>query len=327
MSRGDSVIEQGQVPVLALIPALLLAFIGYIVWQGFYTVEAHEQAVVMRFGKYHSTQGPGLHFKVPFADRSVTVDTSERSMRLPVGEANASEDGRKWAFTRRMSKQEIQDAKLILTGDLYAGVVEWNVIWRVVEPKDYLFSIDNQQVTYVITAVARSVMHRTIGNYSADEILTSKREEVKNVSLKEAQEALAQYNCGVEIVDWQMQRIVPPDRVRAAFDEVNASIQERDKLVNEAKQERNRVIPQAEAAADKLVREAEGYAARQRAEATGEISALLAKYRAYKEAPEVTRERLYLDAMEGVIQKSGPKTVLDGDLKGLLPLLNLDAGN
>ena len=248
-------------------------------------------------------------------------------MRLPVGEANASEDGRKWAFTRRMSKQEIQDAKLILTGDLYAGVVEWNVIWRVVEPKDYLFSIDNQQVTYVITAVARSVMHRTIGNYSADEILTSKREEVKNVSLKEAQEALAQYNCGVEIVDWQMQRIVPPDRVRAAFDEVNASIQERDKLVNEAKQERNRVIPQAEAAADKLVREAEGYAARQRAEATGEISALLAKYRAYKEAPEVTRERLYLDAMEGVIQKSGPKTVLDGDLKGLLPLLNLDAGN
>jgi membrane protease subunit HflK len=114
--------------------------------------------------------------------------------------------------------------------------------------------------------------------------------------------------------------------VRAAFDEVNASIQQRDQSVNEAKQERNKLIPQAEAAADKLIREAEGYAARRRAEATGEISALLAKYRAYKAAPEVTRQRLYLESMEGVIQKSGPKTVLDADLKSLLPLLNLDTG-
>jgi membrane protease subunit HflK len=283
----------------------------------------------MRFGKYHSTQQPGLHFKVPLVDRAVLVDVSERGMRLPVDEY--SEDnpppGRISSYSRARTQQELQDSKLILTGDLYAGVVEWNVIWRVTEPKDYLFSIEKDHVAYVITAVARSAMHATVGDYSADEILTSKREEIGLVSLKQMQQAMDQYNCGVEIIDWQMQRVVPPDRVRAAFDEVNASIQQRDQSVNEAKQERNKLIPQAEASADKLVREAEGYAARRRAEATGEISALLAKYRAYKAAPEVTRQRLYLEAMEGVIEKSGPKTVLDEDLKSLLPLLNLEEGS
>jgi len=332
--RDGNVIEQfrrGEGPgsVLAMMPVVLLALAAYIVWQGVYTVEPHEQAVVMRFGKYHATQGPGLHFKVPLVDRAVLVDTSEHGMRLPFDERalNNPPPGRLASFGRQRNRQQLQDDKLILTGDLYAGVVEWNVIWRVAEPKDYLFSIEKEHVAHVITAVARSAMHRTVGDYSADEILTGKREEIGLVSLKQMQESMDQYNCGVEIIDWQMQRVVPPDRVRAAFDEVNASIQQRDQSVNEANTERNRLIPQAEAAADKLVREAEGYAARRRAEATGEISALLAKYRAYKQAPEVTRQRLYLEAMEGVIQNAGQKTVLDSDLKSLLPLLNLDTGS
>jgi len=311
-----------------LLPLILLFIVLYVAWQGVYTVEPHEQAVVMRFGKYASTQGPGLHFKIPLVDRAVLVDMSERGMRLPVDQFQDDQGDSDTSYFRKWAprtEQEIHDAKLILTGDLYAGVVEWNVIWRVAEPKDYLLSIERNHVVHVITAVARSAMHSTVGDYSADEVLTGKREEIGLVSLKQMQDAVDQYKCGVEIIDWQMQRVVPPDRVRAAFDEVNASIQQRDQSVNEAKQERNRLIPQAEAAADKLVREAEGYSARRRAEATGEISALLAKYRAYKEAPVVTRQRLYLEAMESLIQKSGPKTILDGDMKGLLPLLNLDA--
>lgn len=308
-----------------LIPIVLLFFIGYAVWMGVYTVEPHEQAVVMRFGKYSSTQGPGLHYKIPVVDRAVLVDMSERGMRLPVDQFNSDEPppGMLSNWGTRRTEKEIHDAKLILTGDLYAGVVEWNVIWRVAEPKDYLLSIESDHVAHVITAVARSAMHSTVGDYSADEVLTGKREEIGLVSLKQMQDAVDQYNCGVEIIDWQMQRVVPPDRVRAAFDEVNASIQQRDQRVNEAMAERNRLLPQAQAEADKLVRAAEGYASRRRSEATGEISALLAKYRAYKAAPEVTRQRLYLESMERLIQNAGPKTVLDGDMKGLLPLLNL----
>jgi membrane protease subunit HflK len=323
-SRGDEF--QGrrqQVPgtlasILTVMPVILLLMLGYVLWQGFYTVDAYQEAVVMRFGRFHSTQGPGLHFKVPLVDKAILVDTAEKSRRLPysVGESTGSA-----ARIRR------QDESLILTGDLYAGVVEWNVIWRVADPKDFLFSINDLQVENVITAVARSVMHRIVGDYSADEILTSERARIGERALEEMQGTLQSYQSGIAIIDLQMQRVIPPDRVRAAFDQVNASIQERDQKVNEAKQERNGLIPKAEASSDKLIREAEGYAARRRAEANGEISALLAKYREYKLAPEVTRERLYLETMERVIENSGPKTVMDGDLPGLLPLLNLDSTN
>ena len=297
---------------------ILILVAAYTIWQGFYTVPAYEEAVVLRFGKYVGTNGPGLHFKIPVVDEAVHVNVAEHSMRMPYG---VREQGRGQLNVDRSR----QDESLILTGDLYAGVVEWNVIWRVTEPDKYLFSITQKDVEPTITAVARSTMHRVVGDYSADEILTTKRAEVGELARKELQATLEGYECGVSIVDLQMQRVIPPARVRPSFDEVNASIQHRDQLVNEAKQERNRLIPQAEANRDKLVRGAEGYAARRRAEAEGEISALLAKYKAYREAPEVTRQRLYLDAMESVISQSGPKTILDGDLKGLLPLLNLNA--
>ena len=121
-----------------------------------------------------------------------------------------------------------------------------------------------------------------------------------------------------------MQRVTPPERVKPAFDAVNESIQQRDQSVNEANRERNQLIPQAEATRDRFIREAEGYAARTRAETEGEIAALRAKYEAYKLAPDVTRQRLYLDAMEAILLNSGPKTVLDADLRSLLPLLDLN---
>lgn len=315
--------RSGWVQLARGIPVFfLLAVIAYAVWSSVFTVSAHEQAVVLRFGRYQSTQGPGLHFKIPFVDEAVRVDTSEHSMRLPP-EAYRIDEGR--GGPQRVARPGQEEA-LILTGDLYAGVVEWNVIWRVVEPKDYLFSIQAEQVQNTITAVARSTMNRIVGDYSADEILTGKREEIGLAALKEMQRILAQFDCGVEIADLQMQRVTPPERVKPAFDEVNASIQTRDQLVNEANQERNRLIPLAEADADRLIREAEGYADRRLAEAQGEIAALLAKYEAYRQAPEITRERLYLDSMQEILSNSGPKIILDQQLEGPLPLLNLGDG-
>jgi membrane protease subunit HflK len=290
----------------------------YVLWHGFYTVAAHEKAVVLRFGKFRSTEGPGLHYKIPLVDEAVLVETDEKSLALPFGLRGASRDINPNMTTER------QGEPLILTGDLYAGIVEWNVIWRVAEPKNYLFSIAAGDVEDTIIAVARSVMHRVVGDYSADEILTGKREEIGLAAEREMQQVMDSYECGVRIVGLQMQRVTPPERVKPAFDEVNASIQQKEQLVNEANRERNRLIPQAEADANKLEQQAEGYAARRRAEAEGEIAALLAKYNAYKQAPDVTRQRMYLETMEDVIAASGPKTVLDGDLRGLLPFLNLN---
>jgi membrane protease subunit HflK len=123
-----------------------------------------------------------------------------------------------------------------------------------------------------------------------------------------------------------MQRVSPPDRVKPSFDLVNASLQDRDRFRSEAENERNKRIPDAKATKDKLIREAEGYADKKRAEANGEIAALLAKYRAYQKAPEVTRQRLYLEGMQEVLKKVPAKTIIDADLDRLLPLLPLQPG-
>lgn len=307
--------------ITALITLGLAAFLlVYLFVTSTYSVAAHEQAVVLRFGKYLRTDGPGLHFKVPWVDRRFIVDQGERSLRLPHPEGDGL-----GAYQNSAISIDEQEDKLILTGDLYAAVVEWNVFWRVTEPKDYLFNFDGDdgEISDVIVAVARSVMHRAVGDYSAEELLTGRREEITQIAYKELSRLLTEFGSGITITDLQMQRVTPPDRVKPAFDEVNASIQQRDQLVNEAYRERNQLIPSAEAQRDRSIREAEGYSARQLAVTQGEISALLAKFESYKQAPEVTRERMYLEMMENVLGQSGAKIIMDSQANGPVPFLNL----
>ncbi len=299
---------------------ILLYIITRVIWNGFYTVQPHEQAVVLRFGEFSAVRGPGLHLKIPEIDEAIPVSIEEHSLRLPL---TRGPDRQMAKLTHRGPRRQ-REEPLMLTGDLNAAVVEWTVQWRVVKPDKYLFSIQEEHIDETIHAVAQSVMHRLIGDYSIDEILTGKREEVGLEALRATQAMLDAYDCGIQITGLQMQRVTPPDRVKPAFDQVNAAIQLRDKLINEANRERNQMIPAAEAKRDGLIREAEGYAARRRAEAEGEVSALMAKYNAYKVAPEVTRQRLYLETMQEVLGGLGPKIVVDADLRGLLPLLQLN---
>jgi len=326
MSGSNKQIDLSPQQVLGIavfgLAGLLLV---YLATSSPFSVAAHEQAVVLRFGKYLRTDGPGLHFKMPWIDERFIVDQGERSLRLPHSDVdrpgtNPTQSGR--GVGGSVADQE---DKLILTGDLYAAVVEWNVFWRVKEPKEYLFNFngDDGEITNVIVAVSRSVMHRAVGDYSAEELLTGKREEITQIALKELSERLAEFGSGVAITDLQMQRVTPPNSVKAAFDDVNASIQQRDQLVNEAYRERNQLIPSAEAQRDRLVRESEGYASREIAVAQGAISALLAKYESYKLAPEVTRKRMYIEMMEKVLKNSGPKVIMSSNMTSPLPLLNL----
>jgi membrane protease subunit HflK len=301
-------------------PVLLVLLLGaYLGWHGFYRVEPDEQAVVLRFGKYHAPAGPGLHFMIPVVDKAVLVSVKENVVDLPVSRATR----RQTSLTDRRDLRSSEEESLMLTGDLNAEIVEWSLQWEVLDPKKYLFAIAEDHIDATIEAAAQSVMHRLAGDYSIDEMLTAKRAEVEAKAEEATQRLLDDYKCGIQITGLQMQRVTPPASVKPAFDRVNASIQEKVKLVNEANRERNMLIPQAMASKDKLIQDAKGYADRRRAEVQGEIAALLAKFRAYQEAPEITRRRLYLEAMEEVLSQSGPMTVLDSDLKGLVPLLQL----
>jgi modulator of FtsH protease HflK len=250
------------------------------------------------------------------------VSVEEHGLRLPFGALSAGENAPE--FTRQQD-----DETLMLTGDLNTASVEWTVQWKVTEPSQYLFRFPlvhgDDFASDLITFVARTVMNRLVGDYSFDEVIGPKRGDIANEARTDTQRILEAYECGITITALQMQRVIPPDRVKPAFDKVNASIQEKQKLENEAESVRNKLLPEARASRDKLIREAEGYASRRRAEAQGEIEALLAKYHAYQRAPEVTRQRLYLEAMQDVLQSVKDKTIIDADLKQVLPLLSLDS--
>lgn len=306
--------------ILLAAPLVILGiFAVYLTMTSWYTVEPHEKAVVLQFGKYNRTVPPGLHFCIPLVEQVLKVSVEEHGLRLPFAAGSG----------RPASSDE--EATLTLTGDLNAATVEWTVQWQVVEPDDFLFRFyredDPKYAERVITTVAQTVMNRLVGDYSIDEILTEKRGEIAEEARESTQAILDQYECGVVIRDLQMQRVGPPEKVRPAFEQVNASIQRRDQLENEANKKRNELLPRAHAEKDKAIREAEGYADRRRAETTGEIQALLARYKAYQKAPELTRQRLYLEAMQELLDTVGSKLIVDSDLqKGVLPVLPLESG-
>ena len=323
MARRDSNFDWGDLPpaerLLKLVPVLLgVLLVAYLAFYSYYTVEPHERAVVLRFGKFQSISEPGLHFCLPLADEVWKISVEEHGLRLP------------FATGGERPAQPAEESTLLMTGDLKAASVEWTIQWQVTEPDKFLFRFDDpegeEEPVRVISTAAQTVMNRLVGDYSLDEVLTEKRGEVAEEAREATQEILDHFSCGISIRDLQMQRVIPPARVKPAFDKVNVSIQDRDRLESEANKERNKLIPAAYAKKDKLIREAEGDADRSRAEALGEIEALLARYRAYQRSPASTRRRLYLERMEEVLGQVEEKTIIDADLDQILPLLNLQSG-
>jgi membrane protease subunit HflK len=287
----------------------------------FYTVAPYEQAVVLRFGKYHATTMPGLQFKLPLADQVLKVSVEEHGLRMPFGTATRGEPAVE-------PPRVAEDETLMLTGDLNTASVEWTIQWKVANPEPFIrrFPGDRGEIAAeeLLATIARTVMNRLVGDYSFDEVIGPKRSDIAFAARRDTQRILDEYGSGITVTALQMQRVIPPERVKPAFDKVNASIQEKQKLENEAESKRNQILPQARAAKDKLIREAEGFAARRKAEATGEIEALMLRYRAYQRAPDVTRQRLYLETMQEVLKAIKDKTILDADLSRLLPLLDLN---
>ena len=295
---------------------IVIFFVGSRLW---YTVDPSEKAVVLRFGNYLFTADPGLHFCIPLVDTILTADMRERTLRLPTGGEGDRPPGR-----------SNNDDVLMLTGDLNAAAVEWTLQWRVDDPKQYLFTFhhplvdQDRYLEHIVTIIGRTVMNRLVGDYSIDEVLTEKRAEIGQQAREATQAMLDQYACGITITALQMQRVTPPEQVKASFAAVNEAVQTKDKFVNEANKERNIRIPKARADRDKLIQEARGYADRRRSEVKGEIDALMAQYRQFAKAPAETRQRLYLESLEKVLSSVKNKTIIDSDLNQLLPLLNLN---
>ncbi len=281
-----------------------------------FTVDPEEVGVVLRFGKYSRTVNPGLNFKLPLGIESVQKVPVERQLKLEFGFRTTQPGVR-----TRYEQREYQEESLMLTGDLNAAEVEWIVQFRIADPYKFLFKVRNAVQTF--RDMNEAMMREVVGDRSVNEVLTIGRMEIANTVTTKLQELADQYETGIKVDQVVLQDVNPPDLVKPAFNEVNEAQQEREKLINQAKSEYNRVIPKAKGDAAKTIEEAKGYAIERVNRSKGEAAKFNAVFKEYVKAPEVTRQRIYLETMNEVLPKVGRKLITDEETTGILPLFQL----
>lgn len=300
--------------VILLGAAVLVLLLG--ASSAWYTVQPEGRAVVKRFGRVVGIADPGLHFKLPFGIDQATFVPTERVLKEEFGFRTQRVDVR----TQYANKQ-FHDESLMLTGDLNVVDVDWVVQYRIRDPERWLHAVKDNLVT--IRAVSEAVMRRIVGNRLGSDVLTIGRVDISIKVRDEMQRILDLYDIGVHVSSVELQDVTPPDPVKPAFNEVNEARQEKERSVNLAEKERNQVIPRAQGEAAQTLSEAEAYAAERVNRAKGEAARFTAILSEYKKAPEVTRQRLYLEMLDKVLPEVASLYVIDPTASGPLPLLDL----
>ncbi len=302
--------------VLFVVVLIVLVVQG--VYSSMYKIAPGEVGVILRLGKFARSTQSGLHFKIPYMERLYKVDV-EKIRKQEFG-FPSNILGKRGEFDRRGDNME----SLMLTADKNVINVAWIVQYKVSDPYQYLFKIKN--VKQAVHDASESVTRRIVGNMDFDYVLSNRDLLAASVK-KELQSELDNLEAGVLLVAVQFKDINPPDKVKPAFNEVNKADQDMKRLVNEAQEQYNRVIPKARGDAKKIVEEAHGYASERINDAKGQTGRFLDILAKYKDAPEVTRQRMYLETMRKVLPNVQTVYVIDKDQQGPLPLLNLSSPN
>ena len=281
----------------------------------FYTVPADSVAVVQRFGRYVRTEDPGLRFKWPFGVESVERVPIRRQLKMEFG---FSSPGGSNPF---QAGHEPDMEKAMVTGDLNEALVEWIVQYRINDPRHYLFDLRDPEET--MRAAAEAVMREVVGDRTVDEVLTIGRQEIEVESRALLEKVANQYSAGMSIDLVQLKNIHPPRQVQASFDEVNQAQQEKQRAINVANGEYNRVVPRAKGEAARTIAEAQGYAQKRANEAEGDAASFSAVFQEYQKAPDVTRQRIFLETIANVLPRLERKVIVDEKGQQVLPLLQL----
>lgn len=299
----------------AWIVGALVALI--LVFNVFYSVGPEEEGVVLRFGRFIGPPtSPGLHAKIPLVDQVIKVPV-QRQLKEEFGFRTEE------AGTRtRYSEADFSHESLMISGDLNLADVEWSVQYRIVDSEKFLFRVRNVRETF--RAMNETVMREVVGDRTINEVITFGRVELAGVVQERLQELCDQYQTGIQVDRVVLQNVFPPDPVRPSFNEVNQAEQEMDQKIKAAEEEYNKVIPRARGEADQVIRQAEGYGLDRVNRARGDAARFTSVYEEFRKAPEVTRKRMYLETLGKVLPRAGRKVIVDEDVSGLLPLLNLD---
>ncbi len=283
---------------------------------GLYSVGADEVGVVLRFGKYVRTTNPGLHLKVPFGIENVAKVKVKKVFKQEFGFRTLKADVR-----TQYSSRSYQNESVMLTGDLNVAEVEWIVQYKVKEPYNYLFKIKDPSET--LRAMSEAVVRRVVGDRSVTDVLTVGRIEIAEEVEVGLQSLLDRFESGLQIVTVKLQNVNPPEPVRPSFNEVNRAKQDKDKMINEAWEDYNKRIPRARGEAEQMIAEAEGYALQRVNQAMGDASLFNQVYLEYRNAPDVTRRRLYLETMREILPRLDEIYIVDEAQKSILPLLDI----
>ena len=307
-------------PKLIIIAAVAAVIVFWTAW---FTVQPEETGIVQRFGKVMRTAGPGLHFKLPFGIERVRLLPTARVLKEEFGfRTVATVPGQKSRYDPR---DTYQGESLMLTGDLNVIDVQWIIQYRIEDPIRFLFQVRNTPKT--IRDTAEAVMRRAVGNRLGSDVLTTGRVAVASEAKTEMQKILTAYESGVRLVTVELQDVTPPDSVKPAFNEVNESRQDKERSINRAQEQANQEIPKAGGVAIQSVSEAEGYALERVNRAEGEATRFTAILNEYQAAPQVTRRRMYLEAMTGLLAGMKALYIVDKDQKAMVPWLPLESGN
>ena len=293
----------------------LLILLGLWAASGLYRVLPDEQGVVLRFGKFINTTQPGLHYHLPAPFERALTPKVTKVNRIDVGFRPASDSGRSSGIGN------VPEESLMLTGDENIVDINYSVFWVIKDAKKFLFNIQSPVET--VKATSETAMREVIAKSQIQSILTEGRSQIEVEVQEITQKILDEYGSGIQITQVQTQQADPPSQVIDAFRDVQAARADRERAKNEAEGYANDVIPRARGEAEKILQEAEAYKKQVVAAAEGEASRFLAIYNEYKNAKEVTQERMYLETMEKVLADID-KVIIDKQTgSGVVPYLPL----
>ena len=293
------------------IGAGLIAGVALVIWAGtgFFIVQEGQQAVITRFGELKGTRDAGFNWRLPYPiERHETVALTQlRSVEIGKGPSAAGTAGLKESS--------------MLTQDENIVDIKFTIQYRLKSAADYLFQ--NRNPDDAVKKAAESAIREVVGKSTMDTVLNKDRESIQRDVVKSVQAQLDRYKTGILIQTVNIQNVQPPEPVQAAFDDALKAGQDRDRLKNEGQAYANEVVPRAKGTAARLKEEADGYKANVVARAEGDSERFKSVYAEYQKAPQVTRDRIYTDAMQQ-IYSSVTKVMVDSKQGSNLLYLPLD---
>ena len=265
--------------VIVLVLLIIAAIWGAM---GIYQVDEKDRAVVMRFGKYYQTYGPGLHWNPPLVDNKVIVNVTE--------------------------ERQYPSRGLMLTKDENIVELPLTVQYNIADPKAFVLNVKNPELS--LQQASDSALRHVVGSSKLDDVVSIGREKIGVDVQVRLQTYLDNYQTGIQVVKINISEAKPPSEVKDAYDDVIKAREDQERLINEAQAYSNGIIPEARGKAQRIIEEANGYKAKVIVEATGEAMRFENLLGEYQKAPEVTRERLYLDTVEEVMSRSS-KVLVD----------------